>query len=197
MKFLIFALALVLISSAYAMNCTIPYSGLVINETTKFCSDSYNIDDPIFITSSNVTLDCADSIIYGENYAAGTGIDISNVSNVTVKNCRLLKFESAFVVRDSDRIFILDNFLLNNQIGLSIIRTSDSAFYNYDVNPTPIFLAKSSNNLISSMNRPFHEIFCDVNYCNKKRSVVDSFIEQKSFSFSSWFFSLFSNLKQS
>ena len=194
LNYLSLVVCLLLISPVSALNCTTPYAGMNISESVVFCSNSYKLNQPIFITSSNVTLDCNGAIIYGENYAAGTGIDISNVSNVSVKNCRLLKFQSAFIIKDSDRIFVLDNFLLDNNIGLSILRTEDSAFYNYDVNHIPVFLAKSFNNIVSTTNRPFYDEFCNTNFCNKKRSVVDSFVEQKSFSFSDWFSSLFSDL---
>jgi hypothetical protein len=83
------------VNLSITMNCTVPYGGITINQSTTFCSGSYELSNAstyfINITNSNLTLTCDNTRLYpsGEDSVSGYSgiINITNLENITLEGC--------------------------------------------------------------------------------------------------------------
>ena len=100
------------IGSAQCMNVT---DDLYINEDTVLCPGVYNINDShpyngvIVINSSDVVLDCNNTIMNGSGMGSGFGIAVSGYDNVIIKNCKLMNYDYGIFLNSSNNtIFFTD-----------------------------------------------------------------------------------------
>jgi len=194
-SFLKGVIVLILLSSS-VLACTDLKSGMNITNTTLVCNDVFYLEHGITISGFNITLDCAGAILQGKY--KGSGIYITDAESVLVKNCRLVNYDSAFLLNNVSGVFIMDNHLVRNYIGATFVNVRDSGMYNYDVSlREPVRIVESDNNMLSLSNRFISGGFCAFNYCNRGRSVVDSFRSPRKDirQFTSWFAGLFPELQ--
>jgi len=166
-----------------------------LTNSTQVCNDVFYIDQGIVISEPNITVDCAGAILQGKY--RGSAFYISGTENVVVKNCRIVNYDSAFLVDNSSQVFLLDNHLVRNHVGTTFTGTRDSGIYNYDISlRAPLVVLESYNNVLSASNKFFEGTFCSFNYCNRPRAVVESFRYPRNnqAQFSEWFLGLFRNV---
>jgi hypothetical protein len=167
---------------------------MVLDNSSTICNDVFYLDEGLTISQENITIDCAGAIIQGKY--KGSAFYISNTKNVVVKNCRIVNYDSAFLVDNSSQVFLFDNHLVRNFFGTTLTETVNSGVYNYDISlRAPLVVLKSTDNVLSASNKFFEGSFCDFNYCNRPRSVVESYRYPRNTQaqFTAWFSELFSN----
>jgi len=123
--------------------CQKPYAGMEINESTKLCPGTYNLEPciqegggvpaAITIKSDDVTLDCNGATIIGSGLA--TGIYNPGYDNVTIKNCTVKHYQFGIELRvdkneDNDANYE-DNSITNNVISNSGDLKGAEVFYYY------------------------------------------------------------------
>jgi hypothetical protein len=188
MKYLI--ILLLLATSSFA--CLNLENGMHIINSTQICNDVFYLDQGVTINQSNITIDCAGAILQGKY--KGSAFYISNTENIIIKNCRIVNYDSAFLVDNSSQVFLQDNHLIRNFVGTTLIQTTNSGLFNYDVSlKQPLIIINSQDNMISAPNKFFEGEYCDFNYCNRPRSVVESYRcpRNTQAQFSKWFLELF------
>lgn len=163
-------LLLLLLPIALA-DCHEPTNLERINSSVTLCNDVFYLNNGINLEGNNVTLDCAGAIIQGKYKGAGITIE---GKDITVKNCRILNYDTAFLATNSSRVFLLDNHLIRNYHSTSFIHVTDSAIHNYDISlKVPIYIKDTTSTILSSLNRFFEQDFCSNNYCNRPRHVIE------------------------
>lgn len=157
--------------------CVTPIDGDVFDSSVTFCNDVFYLDQGISVQGDNVTLDCSGAIIRGSY--RGAGIEVQG-DGVQVSDCRILNYETAFLVRNSSRVKLVDNHLIRNLHSASLIRVNQSSFFNYDISlGVPFVVAKSAGNVLSSQNGFVSGDFCSSNFCNRPRDVVEFHVLKK------------------
>ncbi len=130
-----------------------------IDEDTTLEPETYHIadleqDGAIKIIDSDVVLDCNGATFYGDG--SGYGIYIpDDVTNVTIKNCRLRNYSYGIYVDGSSSNNLLSNTLEENGYGLVLGSSSGNVITNNTASlnmNTGIYLEDSSNNKLSSNN---------------------------------------------
>lgn len=170
--FLLFSAFLILTPVVFA--CIVPKDGMLIENSAQFCPEVYYLNKGMSVSGNNITIDCNGAVL--KSWSGGKGFSIEHSNNVTIKDCRIVNYNTAFYARNSSRIFLLDNHLIKNQIGVGFVGVKDSATLNYDVSlKTPFEILESSNNILSLTNKKISGV-CQENYCNKARSVVEQFM---------------------
>jgi parallel beta-helix repeat protein len=91
-----------------AVNCTIPYGGMVITQNTTFCPGTYKINGTI-IVGYGITLGCKDTVLLGDRSFAG--LDTSSMS--TIKNCKLINFSSGYSGMHRSLNSFINNTIIN------------------------------------------------------------------------------------
>src|SRR3989344_5662382 len=118
--------------------------------------------DGINLNASNVIFDCNGYEILG-NHTSGTGAYFSNVSNSSIKNCKVSLFRVGIILNHSSNSFIFNNsILVNNTLGAGILvnRTGNTniSYNKIETNGTNSAgivvtgLTASSNNYYSEYN---------------------------------------------
>jgi parallel beta-helix repeat protein len=130
----------------------IDFESMDISEDTTLCDITYNILDGITVTESDITLDCNSATIKGDYTSSGsqeTGIDISDLSSVTVKNCIVDDYFRAIKTFDSNNLLVEDNTFLPEQgnTALYIQNTYSSTIENNIINGTVYVLWDSYDNI--------------------------------------------------
>ena len=91
-------------SGVVSASCVIPYSGMVINESTTFCQGEYFLDNGVIVSpiSDNIILDCNNSMLIGNStvYYDNSGFLVNSFVdyNVTIKNCIAENYTNGFFV---------------------------------------------------------------------------------------------------
>lgn len=171
MKWLIF-----LLLAPSVLACVVPQDGMTVDKSMQFCPNVYTINKGIKITGNNINLDCTGTVLNG--MSGLKGISIEQASNVVIKGCRLLNYQTAFYVRASSRVFLLDNHIINAKVGARFVGVTQSATLNHDVSlTTPFEMFESSGNAFSLTNKKVKGTFCKDNFCNYSRSAIDQFMK--------------------
>ncbi len=161
---------LLLVPSVLA--CVVPIDNMKISQSTELCTGVYYLNNGIKLAESNISLDCSGAVL--KSWNKGKGISIEHVENVTVKKCRVLHYQTGIYVRNSTRVFLLDNHLIRNQEGTRFVVVKDSATYNHDVSlGVPFTVLESEGNVISLSNRVVSGDFCETNFCNTRQQAVE------------------------
>ena len=106
--------------------------------------------DGIDVERDNIVLDGAGFTVQGEG--TGNGIDLSNISNVTIENTNIEGWPvGAYLENSSNNTISDDNMTANNGAGIEFSFSSDNTIYGNSVasNPNGVWLVSSSNNTIS------------------------------------------------
>jgi len=160
---------LLLVPSVFA--CVVPTDGMIVRESLTFCSDVYYFPNGIIVRGSDIEISCRGTIL--KSFTGGSGISIENSNNVTVKGCRLNGFDVGFDVQNATSVFLSDNHLVKNKVGVSFSRVFRSSTLNQDVSlSAPFEISESEKNALSLTNKFVNGSFCDVNYCNLHRDAV-------------------------
>src|SRR3989344_773738 len=170
MKWIVF-----LLLAPSVLACVVPQDGTLVDKSMQFCPNVYTINKGIRITGNNVNLDCTGTVLNGVSGAKG--ISIEQAGNVVVKGCRLLNYQTAFYVRASSRVFLLDNHIVNAKVGARFVGVTQSATLNHDVSlTTPFEILESTGNVLSLTNKRVRGAFCEDNFCNSQRSAIEQFM---------------------
>ena len=113
-----------------------------------------NIYDEIVIERDNIVVDGAGCTLQGKG--SGTGIDLSDRSNVTIKNMKIQAFWGGIYLDSSSNNTISgNNVTANNFMGIDISRSSNNTVFGNNITANTycgIYLGSSSNNAISGNN---------------------------------------------
>ncbi|MBR9677263.1 PGF-pre-PGF domain-containing protein [Candidatus Woesearchaeota archaeon] len=108
--------------------CTNTTDDLYINNNTVLCGQTLSITDLndtgiIIFNASNILLDCNNTAITGNNN--GTGINITNFNNITIKNCDIASYQNNIRLHNTDLI-VDDN---TYSYTFNITGTGTASFY--------------------------------------------------------------------
>jgi len=112
-----------------------------------------NINESIVIQRNNMTLEGAGFTIQGGG--DGNGVELQGISNVTIKNTMIFKFNFGIYVNCSYNIMLFNNYIRENSWGggIGIENSSDNAIFDNDIGmmewSNGIYIGHSSNNNIS------------------------------------------------
>ena len=174
MKYVV--ILLVLMPSVLA--CIVPSDGMRISGATTLCADVYYLNKGLIVSGNNFVLDCAGAVL--KSWKSGKGVTVEFANNVTVTGCRIVNYYTGFYVRNSTNVYLIDNHLVRNKEGTRFLSVKDSATYNNDVSlEKPVTIMQSENNVITLTNRLITGSFCDKNYCNMRKQVVDVAMQPK------------------
>jgi parallel beta-helix repeat protein len=87
--------------------CVIPTDGMSITEDTWFCSGTYYLGATINIKANDITLDCQNAKLYGNNLIVA--IYQKSKNGVTIKNCNFDKFKKGIWLYYSKNNKIINN----------------------------------------------------------------------------------------
>jgi len=112
-----------------------------------------NIYDNIWVERSNIIIDGAGYTVEGTEALGSTGIYLSGVSNVTIKNTNIKHFYYGLRLEDScNNSISANNVVANNEAGIVLCSSSNNnsiSGNNITNNGYGIYLDKSSNNSIA------------------------------------------------
>jgi parallel beta-helix repeat protein len=111
-------------------NCIMPSNGIVINQDTTLCEDTYELPYGIVVGVSEITLDCNNAIIKGFNF--GDGIRVEKANGVTIKNCIVQDYENGIFLKKSSNVEIINNKLINNINGIALQNSNSNNIANND-----------------------------------------------------------------
>jgi len=128
------------------VNCStvIIYNRTLIQDITSNASC-------LIINNSNVTLNCQGHSITGSSL--GYGINLTNINNSLIKNCRIINFTKAITLASSHSNNLTNNTLLDNTDGMVLTSSSNNQIINNNINHSAQFgidLVLSDNNLLSN-----------------------------------------------
>ena len=84
----------------------------------------------IEIKTDNVTLDCNNHILLGENQASTKGIKISNFKNITLKNCNISNYEVGLFIDNSNLSNIQNCSFNSNGYGILLSSSAKNNSFN-------------------------------------------------------------------
>jgi len=84
----------------------------------------------IEIKTDNVTLDCNNHILLGENQASTKGIKISNFKNITLKNCNISNYEVGLFIDNSNLSNIQNCSFNSNSYGILLSNSAKNNSFN-------------------------------------------------------------------
>lgn len=105
--------------------------------TTYTLNENINVNDAtcFTITTDNITLDCQDNNIMGNNNTAFDGISINARNNVSLTNCNIQGFGTGIKLQNSDNLNLVNiDSSSNNGSGILIFHTNNSNFEDITVN---------------------------------------------------------------
>lgn len=100
------------------------YEDLLVSSNTRLCARTYLQNDSdgngsIAIRASNVILDCNGAAIIGNLTPGSRGISLSNMNNVTIKNCNIGYFNTNLYNFNGNNLTLTNN-TVSYSIGLGI-----------------------------------------------------------------------------
>ncbi len=158
-------MVIVLIVSAFIIGCGIAHS-ITINSCSYLDQPNnvyilnnsiYNSSSAacIYITHSNITLDCAGNTING-NSSAEYGILVYNsthqLSNITIKNCRINNWNNNIYFTKVNNVYVDNCSSTKGERGLFADMTYNSYINNsfFSTNTEGLFLRSAQNNIIEN-----------------------------------------------
>ena len=154
-----------------ALACYVPTDGEVLATSVTFCPDVLYLRSPIVISGDDFVVDCNGAVLTG--LKSDVGVRVIRATNVTVANCSVVGHGRGFVVQNSSDVLLLDNNLVRNHVGVSLLGVFDSSVYDKDVSLyAPFEVVKSERNALSLSNKPVRGDFCRVNFCDESRAGV-------------------------
>lgn len=167
--FFYFFIFLFLSFNVSARDCSEPLDFMEINSSLNFCSDSFDLPGGIKITHSDIILDCGTAVLRGNLGESEAGITLENVENVTIRNCNVVTYNIAVLMKNATHCLIEDNAFLKGRIGIRMFDSYENLIQdNVDKSTVKSVSALNSKfNLLALDNRNIEQGFCDVNVCNK------------------------------
>lgn len=138
-------------SSTFGSTVSNTSNNIYINGNVTLCAARYDFINKsgLNINSSNIILDCNNSIINGTDHSSTYGVNITGFGNVTIKNCQISDFDlGVYLAVNSTDCTIENNTLYSN---------AESDIY-LDSNSSNI---KIINNIISSLDATLISIVLD------------------------------------
>jgi len=123
-------LILAIISPNVSASCIIPQNEMIITQNTILCEDTYELAYGIVIGASGVTLDCNNAVIKG--FGFGNGIRLEEVSEVTIKDCKIHDYENGIYLKKSSNNQLTNNKLIGNINGIALEDSSSNSLLNND-----------------------------------------------------------------
>lgn len=108
----------------------------------------------INVNAGNVSLNCSGYTIQGSG--TGAGINVTSVSNVTIKNCIIRNFNHGIKITDSSNNLLINNTHTNNTIGM-YLELNNTLVWNstFSNSIEGVILSSSGNNTLRN-NRIFN-----------------------------------------
>jgi parallel beta-helix repeat protein len=128
-----------------------PAENLSLNRSITFCPGTFNMVFGVRINSSNIIVSCNQTVINGT--LSNTGINITNLVNVTVRQCSFLTFSSNIFLGNVSGSTIFNNTALSaSSIGISLTSSVSNTISNNNasLNVVGVRLITSSNNTVSN-----------------------------------------------
>lgn len=146
--------------------------GSPITQDTELCSNTYDIPNGIFISTSDLKLDCRTAILRGFD-GQGTGIHVENADNVTIRNCHILTFDQGILLKNVTNSLIEDNGFLKNRIGIRLLESYENTIRenNDKSHQLAVSAVASKFNIVMLGNKNIDRAFCEVNACNRLRDL--------------------------
>jgi len=133
------------------------------DELTSICTLTQDLTESVEITTSNITLDCNNHIITGNQ--TGTGISLTFINEATIKRCIIENFLVGIGITEiypgGTNNIITENKIRNNIYGISFTGSSDNNIYSNEIannQEVGIWLEASSDNTISQNNITDNEL---------------------------------------
>lgn len=112
-----------------------------------------DISASIVVQKSNIIIDGAGHLLQGSPFE--TGIDLSSLTEVTVKNVTVSNFDNGVYVFSSNNISISGNTIINNNVGIWLKESTENLVSGNLIKDNlfdGIYIWSSSNNTISQNN---------------------------------------------
>jgi parallel beta-helix repeat protein len=161
----------VLADEVFSLTCVTPSDNMLISSDTAICGGNYTVDDQgstgvLIINSSNITLECDNTSITGNE--SGVGLYNEGYDNVTIKNCNFNSYYIGINLKSVKNNTLLYNGASDNtgygivleHVGTSTLE-SNIAGYNND----GILLSDSTGNQLNS-NEACANIEMDIHLIN-------------------------------
>src|SRR3989338_1831774 len=139
------------------VNLTNQEGDYYLNTNRTLCRDNYSISDSgaagiIIFNSSNITLDCNNSIIFGD--FTGVGIFANNTQNIKIRNCVVNNFTASIAAINSS-VNITNVGIAESQIGIEILQSQNARISGCSINNTApngssVMLNQTSNSSLSN-----------------------------------------------
>jgi len=164
---------LLLIVPAVFAQCLDPADGMTIDKSINFCGDVYDIPNGITITGNNIVVDCNGAILRGNAWESQIGLRIENSDSVTLRNCNILTFDQALLLKNVTNSLIEQNSFLKNRIGMRLMNAFENTIRdnNDKSREVPVSAVNSKFNVVMLSNRNIDRAFCEVNSCNKYKDM--------------------------
>lgn len=135
-----------------------PVDGMNISKSTTFCPGTYYLPSGISINANNVTLDCDNAILNGNNSSIGTnGIIIENKNEAAIKNCEVIKYENGVYLLSSSNNIVNNNNIHSNLNG---IKLSSDSFNGLTIKYNNLY----NNTNYNLYNNNINDIYAKYNY---------------------------------
>jgi hypothetical protein len=112
----------------------VPFYGMYINESTSFTNGFYNLsnvsglnyyDGAIRINTSNIILDCNNSVING-SYLSFYGISLNGKENVSIVNCSVSNYLAGIFVNGSNVSNVINSTTNMTGMGIYVLNSTNS-----------------------------------------------------------------------
>lgn len=155
-------------------DCVEPSDGMIIRESTTFCSSTFDVLNGITIAADNVVLDCSTGILRGVVGQSEIGVRVENVDGITIKNCNIVTFNQGLYLKNVTNSLIEDNAFLKNRIGIRLLDSFENVIRDNSDKSFQVAVSaiNSKFNTVMLGNKEIERAFCEENACNEHRDMT-------------------------
>ena len=170
--FLLALLVFAFLPFSLAEECIAPYDAMMLQKSSVFCNDVFDVPSGITLIEDNIIIDCNGAIIRGD-YMREQGFLIENRKNITIRNCNVVTFRIGISLKNTTHSVIEKNSLLKNDIGILMFDAYENIIKNNADKSlkTPVSAITSKFNTVILTNKNLEKTFCEVNSCNELKEI--------------------------